>query len=280
MTERRKVRVLMLLWLLQCSSCDLTVLPAFSCPAVCICLSGSQVLCDGAGLDSLPHTIPTSVEELSLCRNQLYLLTSDMFASWPKLRTISLDGNQIQQLQPFIFRGLSNLNKISIQRNPLTELTAFSFSKLENVSQINLSNNQIHTINANAFSGSCNIGMLLLQNNPLKILKARAFSGLNTVQFLYLPSWIKALSDAGHEPSLKDGSKNIGQAASRGDVVLRPLHSLLSTFCKQLSGERPALRDALTRLLPLLLSFRTSVGQADLQETPIEFLKMPSNLNH
>ncbi|XP_047740357.1 leucine-rich repeat-containing protein 4 [Hyalella azteca] len=195
MGERlRLCRVMTLLWLLQrCPGRLASAPPAFSCPAVCICLSGSQVLCDGAGLNSVPRDTPSLVEELSFSRNQLSNLTTDMFSSWPKLRVITLDGNQIRYLQPFVFRGLPNVNKISVQRNPLAELPAFSFSSLENVSQINLRNNQIRTIHANAFSGSRNIGMLLLQDNPLKSLKAKAFSGLNTVQFLYLPSWITEL---------------------------------------------------------------------------------------
>ena len=43
----------------------------------------------------------------------------------------------------------------------------------------------------NVFTGSCNIGMLLLRDNPLVRIRANAFAGLNTIQFLYLPSWIK-----------------------------------------------------------------------------------------
>ena len=33
--------------------------------------------------------------------------------------------------------------------------------------------------------------MLLLRDNPLVRIRANAFAGLNTIQFLYLPSWIK-----------------------------------------------------------------------------------------
>ncbi|XP_071529732.1 uncharacterized protein [Panulirus ornatus] len=84
-----------------------------------------------------------------------------------------------------------------MSNNPLTELPQFSFAGLENVNQINLCKNRIEIIHPYVLAGSRNIGMILLQENPLLRVRPRAFSGLRTVQFLYLPSWVKVIeSDA------------------------------------------------------------------------------------
>ncbi|XP_045609778.1 leucine-rich repeat and immunoglobulin-like domain-containing nogo receptor-interacting protein 1 [Procambarus clarkii] len=168
-----------------------------TCPEECLCLSDSKVICNGGKLTSVPEKLQDTVEDLSLSKNLLPGLTTDMFRRWRHLKVLHLNDNQIMDIKPFAFRGLAHLKEISIQNNPLAELPRFSFAGLENVNQINLCKNRITTIHPYVFAGSRNIGMILLQENPLTRVMARAFSGLRTAQFLYLPSWVKVIeSDA------------------------------------------------------------------------------------
>ncbi|XP_066951968.1 leucine-rich repeat and immunoglobulin-like domain-containing nogo receptor-interacting protein 1 isoform X2 [Macrobrachium rosenbergii] len=183
------VAVILLVLITCAGSLDAVV----TCPDNCFCLSDTKVICNGGGLADLPLNLPDTVEELSFDRNNLSSLTTDMFREWRKLRDISLNDNQIRIIKPFAFRGLGHLKKIFIQNNPLTELPQFAFAGLENVSQINLCNNKISNIQSYVFAGSRNLGMILIQDNPLIRIQAKAFSGLRTVQFIYLPSWVKVI---------------------------------------------------------------------------------------
>ncbi|KAH8400303.1 hypothetical protein KR215_010002 [Drosophila sulfurigaster] len=165
-----------------------------SCPAECICLSQTQVLCNTGGLEQIPlRQLPATVENLALTKNNFPIIKPDSFAGLRALKKLSLDGNNITRIKQFAFRGLPRLWDLSIQHTPLQTVAQFAFAGLQNLSTILLSNNQIQRIEGNAFAGTSNIKLILLTNNPLIRIESSAFSSLTNVGHLILPSGIRSI---------------------------------------------------------------------------------------
>ncbi|EDX02989.2 uncharacterized protein Dyak_GE15359 [Drosophila yakuba] len=165
-----------------------------SCPAECICLSQTQVLCNTGGLEQIPlRQLPATVENLALTKNNFPIIKPDSFAGLRALKKLSLDGNNITRIKQFAFRGLPRLKELSIQYTPLQMVAQFAFAGLQNLSTILLSHNQIQRIEGNAFAGTSNIKLILLTNNPLIRIDSSAFSSLTNVGHLILPSGIRSI---------------------------------------------------------------------------------------
>ncbi|KAH8270993.1 hypothetical protein KR044_008907, partial [Drosophila immigrans] len=165
-----------------------------SCPAECICLSQTQVLCNTGGLEQIPlRQLPATVENLALTKNNFPIIKPDSFAGLRALKKLSLDGNNITRIKQFAFRGLPRLRELSIQHTPLQTVAQFAFAGLQNLSTILLSHNQIQRIEGNAFAGTSNIKLILLSNNPLIRIESSAFSSLTNVGHLILPSGIRSI---------------------------------------------------------------------------------------
>ncbi|KAK4025872.1 hypothetical protein OUZ56_014913 [Daphnia magna] len=165
----------------------------YNCPKECICLSSTQVLCNGGGLSQIPDDLPPYVEHLSLIKNNIRQLKTDAFQRYKTLRKLYLDGNAINQVQAFAFRGLGRLQELSMQNTPLDRLGQFTFSGLHNLSHLYLANNQIRRIESYAFAGTSSIRLLVLTNNPTVRIDSSAFAGLSDVQMIYLPAGVRHL---------------------------------------------------------------------------------------
>lgn len=177
-----------------------------ACPPECICLSQTQVLCNSGGLTEIPvKLLPSTVEHLSLTRNNFPLIRSDAFAGLRALRKLSLDGNTLNNIKPFAFRGLPRLREISIQQTPLMSVPQFSFAGLQNISAIYLSHNKIKKVECYAFAGTTNLKLLVLANNPLIKLESNAFSGLSIVERITFPSGLRII-----EPDAFNGLDTVG----------------------------------------------------------------------
>ncbi|XP_073994896.1 uncharacterized protein isoform X2 [Rhodnius prolixus] len=179
---------------------------AISCPNQCICLSQAQVLCNTGGLTEIPVTaLPSTVEHLSLTKNNFPIIRSDAFNGLRALRKLSLDGNNITVIKPFAFRGLPRLRELSIQHTPLATVAQFAFAGLQNITAILLGHNKIHKVEGYAFAGTSNVRLLLLNSNPLHKIETSAFSGLTNVEHLILPSGIRTI-----EPDAFSGLDSVG----------------------------------------------------------------------
>nr|XP_024215379.1 insulin-like growth factor-binding protein complex acid labile subunit [Halyomorpha halys] len=179
---------------------------AIPCPLQCICLSQAQVLCNTGGLNEIPvSSLPSTVEHLSLTKNNFPLIRSDAFNGLRNLRKLSLDGNNISTIKPFAFRGLPRLRELSIQHTPLTTVAQFAFAGLQNITAILLGHNKIHKVEGYAFAGTSNVRLLLLNSNPLHKVETSAFSGLTNVEHLILPAGIKSI-----EPDAFSGLDSVG----------------------------------------------------------------------
>ncbi|XP_071453170.1 leucine-rich repeat-containing protein 4B [Hetaerina americana] len=176
------------------------------CPPECICLSHTQVLCNTGGLTEVPlKTLPASVENLSLAKNDIPVIKSDAFTGLRALQRLYLDGNNITVIRPFAFRGLPRLRELSITNAPLTALSQFAFAGLQNVSRILLPHNRIARIEGYAFAGTSNVRLLLLLHNPLLRVERAAFAGLSHVERLVLPAGIRAI-----DPDAFNGLRSVG----------------------------------------------------------------------
>lgn len=152
------------------------------------------MLCNSGGLSEIPvKLLPSTVEHLSLTRNNFPVIRSDAFAGLRALKKLSLDGNNISIIKPFAFRGLPRLKEISIQQTPLATVAQFSFAGLQNITAIYLSHNKIKKVEGYAFAGTTNLKLLVLANNPIIKLESHAFSGLTNVDKLTFPSGVRTL---------------------------------------------------------------------------------------
>ncbi|XP_015596938.1 leucine-rich repeat-containing protein 15 isoform X2 [Cephus cinctus] len=168
------------------------------CLAECICLSFTQVLCNTGGLHEIPNgSLPLTVEDLSLTKNNFPIIRREAFTAHRYLRKLTLDGNNISLIKPFAFRGLPHLRKLSIQHTPLSYVGQYSFAALQNITMLVLAHNKIRYIEGYSFAGTDNVKFIFLSNNPLVTIQSYAFSGLKNVERLILPSGIKEIeSDA------------------------------------------------------------------------------------
>ncbi|KAK6626148.1 hypothetical protein RUM43_006454 [Polyplax serrata] len=184
----------LLLLMLDCFQIIAFNIQVPTCPAECICLSQTQVMCNTGGLTEMPlKTIPPTVEYLSLTKNAFAVIKSDAFKGLRNIRKLSLDGNNITMIKPFAFRGLPKLRELSIQHTPLTTISQFSFAGLQNITSILLGHNKIEKIEGYSFAGTSNVRLLLLHNNPVQKVESRAFSGLRNVDHLIFPTGVKNL---------------------------------------------------------------------------------------
>ncbi|XP_012255752.1 chondroadherin-like isoform X1 [Athalia rosae] len=176
------------------------------CPTECICLSPTQVLCNTGGLVEIPTLqLPTTLEDLSLTKNDFPVIKTDAFAGLRGLRKLSLDGNNISSIKPFAFRGLNKMRELSIQHTPLGFIGQFSFAALQNVTLLVLAYNKIKYVEGYSFAGTSNVKLILLSNNPLHSIQSNAFSGLTNVDHLILPSGIRII-----EPDSFNGLQHVG----------------------------------------------------------------------
>ncbi|XP_055684810.1 chondroadherin [Lutzomyia longipalpis] len=198
-------------WLLICCFCTIEILWTWqsvvvACPAECICLSQTQVLCNTGGLREIPaRLLPVTVENLALTKNHFPVIKSDAFGGLRALKKLSLDGNNITTIKPFAFRGLPRLRELSIQHTPLATVAQFAFAGLQNITTILLSHNKILRVEGFAFAGTSNVRLILLSNNPMLKIDTSAFSGLSNVEHLILPSGIRSV-----EPDAFVGLDTVG----------------------------------------------------------------------
>ncbi|XP_026326911.1 chondroadherin [Hyposmocoma kahamanoa] len=206
------------------------------CPAQCICLSQSQVVCNSAMLRGVPSALSTGVTQLSLSRADLRVLRSDAFAHLRQLRRLALDACNLTRIRPFAFRGLPRLRELLIQHTPLATVDAFAFAALQNITSIVLTHNRIAQIEGYAFAGTNFIKLISLRNNPIKKILAHAFSGLTDVSQIELPSGIRSI-----EPQAFAGLEGVGVL----ELAYMDLPSLLAdTFRGMTRVGRLALRES------------------------------------
>uniref|UniRef100_A0A8C3NBF4 Uncharacterized protein n=1 Tax=Geospiza parvula TaxID=87175 RepID=A0A8C3NBF4_GEOPR len=162
-----------------------------SCPSMCKCTPEETILCNRAGLKTLPGEIAPSTISLNLSNNYLRILNTNTFRNLTFLHSLWLDGNNLTFLTPGTFHALSRLQELHLSRNSrLTYLHANTFRGLLNLISLDLNlylnNNQISSISNSAFLYLNKLHFLHLSRNNLSSLPVGLFSSLPRLRYVFL----------------------------------------------------------------------------------------------
>uniref|UniRef100_A0A8C5JH52 Uncharacterized protein n=1 Tax=Junco hyemalis TaxID=40217 RepID=A0A8C5JH52_JUNHY len=157
-----------------------------SCPSMCKCTSEETILCNRAGLKTLPGEIAPSTISLNLSNNYLRILNTNTFRNLTFLHSLWLDGNNLTFLTPGTFHALSRLQELHLSRNSrLTYLHANTFRGLLNLISLDLSHCNIFEIHPLLFSHLPSLERLDLASNNMRYVP-QAFRNLSSLTRLSL----------------------------------------------------------------------------------------------
>lgn len=150
----------------------------------------------------------TSVQEITLTKNQIITLQQFSFYNLPNLTVLTLDENNVKELvtdtfyqlpalqklyltsnnitliHDGAFRHLVNLVELELDRNNISELKKECFDGLANLRKLDLRRNKISVLNSFTFTELWNLQELLLDYNEIHIVAQRAFDGLSLLRKL------------------------------------------------------------------------------------------------
>lgn len=157
-----------------------------SCPSMCKCTPEETILCNRAGLKTLPGEIAASTISLNLSNNYLRILNTNTFRNLTFLHSLWLDGNNLTFLTPGTFHALSRLQELHLSRNSrLTYLHANTFRGLLNLISLDLSHCNIFEIHPLLFSHLPSLERLDLASNNMRYVP-QAFRNLSRLTRLSL----------------------------------------------------------------------------------------------
>ncbi|NXA84656.1 NYX protein, partial [Thryothorus ludovicianus] len=170
------------------------------CPSMCKCTPEETILCNRAGLKTLPGEIAASTISLNLSNNYLRILNTNAFRNLTFLHSLWLDGNNLTFLTPGTFHALSRLQELHLSRNSrLTYLHANTFRGLSNLISLDLSHCNIFEIHPLLFSHLPSLERLDLASNNMRYVPQafRNLSSLSRLSNLYLNNnQISSISDS------------------------------------------------------------------------------------
>ncbi|KAF4094151.1 hypothetical protein AMELA_G00010100 [Ameiurus melas] len=134
-------------------------------PTECQCRD-LELDCNGAHFKDVP-AVSSNVTMMSLQRNRLRKLNTDMFIKYQNLQKLYLQHNRIKVVEPYAFRGLYNLTRLYLSHNRISSLMPGVFQDLHKLEWLILENNKIHHISSLTFSGLSSLVLLVLLNNAL-----------------------------------------------------------------------------------------------------------------
>ncbi|XP_019901261.2 relaxin receptor 1 isoform X7 [Esox lucius] len=134
-------------------------------PEPCQCRD-LELDCDNAQFHHVPE-VSTNVTMMSLQRNRLRKLNSNIFYNYQSLQKLYLQHNRIRAVSPHAFRGLYNLTRLYLSYNKISILMPGVFQDLNKLEWLILENNSIHQISPTTFSGLHSLVLLVLLNNAL-----------------------------------------------------------------------------------------------------------------
>jgi len=156
--------------------------------AVCVCTGGEEIkaVCEYAGLEIIPHDLPTQLTSLDLSYNNILKL--DNVNMYDSLIAFKLTHNNLTTIGQDCFINNKNLQKLELSYNCLTELNHDTFVGLYSLIALDLSNNEISSIQEDSFASMSSLQDLNLGSNQLVQLNHQAFqvSHRNTLHHLDL----------------------------------------------------------------------------------------------
>ncbi|XP_039980334.1 leucine-rich alpha-2-glycoprotein-like isoform X2 [Xiphias gladius] len=175
-----KMNLWLLLTFTVLAECRYQKRGAQSCPDLCSCSSGAEVVCS---LSSLTH-FPTE-DILQLYHNNLRSLPSDLLKGVPHLNRLDLTGNQLVHLPPNVFSHAS-LCSLVLKNNMIEEVDADWFSINSSLTWLDLSRNRITGIPSALLLKLPHLQNLDLSHNNLQELQPDALKNLHHLETLNL----------------------------------------------------------------------------------------------
>ncbi|XP_022624134.1 leucine-rich alpha-2-glycoprotein-like [Seriola dumerili] len=202
------------LWLLLAftalAECRYQKRGALSCPNLCSCFSGAEVVCSQSSLthfpiDGLsPDTSRLSIQStrlsnvtashlsvvpllnsLQLYHNNLTSLPSDLLKGVPHLNILDLTGNQLVLLPPNVFSHAS-LHSLVLKKNRIEKVDAEWFSVNSSLTWLDLSGNRLTGIPSALLQKLPHLENLDLSHNNLQELQPDALETLHRLETLNL----------------------------------------------------------------------------------------------
>ena len=153
----------------------------------------SNVLMINFSNNSFHNEIPDfdflpNLEEIYLNENRLRNLSNDnLFSAFlVELRLLDVEKNEIELLSVDIFSNLKSLLVLSLAHNRLARIDKAYFLSLFSLKHLNLSHNRIESIEANSFQNMNYLVSLDLSFNQLISITNDLFHGLTDLSSLYL----------------------------------------------------------------------------------------------
>ncbi|XP_022826979.1 connectin-like [Spodoptera litura] len=137
-------------------------------------------------IESYTFVNVTSVQEMTLTKNQIVYLGKHSFYNLPNLTILTLDENRIVELESEVFYELPALQKLYLTSNNITVIHDGAFKHLVNLIDLELDRNNISDLKKECFYGLANLKRLDLRRNKLSKLNSFTFTELWNLQTLLL----------------------------------------------------------------------------------------------
>ncbi|XP_050666879.1 connectin-like isoform X2 [Leptidea sinapis] len=128
----------------------------------------------------------SSVQEMTLTKNQITTLNKHAFYNLSNLTILTLDANKIKKIETETFYDLPALQKLFLTSNNVTIIEDGAFRHLVNLLELELDKNNISTLNKECFDGLANLKRLDLRKNKIAVLNSFTFIELWNLQELLL----------------------------------------------------------------------------------------------
>ncbi|XP_057656260.1 connectin [Diorhabda carinulata] len=128
----------------------------------------------------------TSIQKLTLCKNQIEILENFSIANLLSLKELDLSGNRIRSIPNYVFFNVPELKYVRLNSNNISKIEDKAFSSLGNVLELDLSENYICDINNLTFFGLSKLKVMDLSVNKIVNLVSSVFSELWDIEELYL----------------------------------------------------------------------------------------------
>ena len=120
-----------------------------------------------------------SLKDLSLRDNLITKIEKDSFSILFNLTTLRLQTNMIASIESGAWNGLHSLPSLDLNKQKITVITTAMFEELQSLEELSIRENQISIVEVNAFISLRSLNKLHLGRNEITVIVFGAWNGLN-----------------------------------------------------------------------------------------------------